>query len=172
MKLKKCLVLLLSLCLAIALCACGAKEDDTRGADGAQSNTTSDSQQTPSGDTGSSVNFGLQSAPDPDFDSPATGDDSGKLYTIVGDYAYELDPNTLQPTGDPLDPVTHLPVSNPVLEGENPSTPNNPQNQPQEPAAPADTQPDPEPVATAEPDPEPVATQEKLPNTGMFLEDD
>lgn len=173
MKLKKSLALLLSLCMVLTLCACNKEDKDVTNANPSQQsgqNGTVGDQQNPAD---SQVNFGLQSAPTPDFDSPATGDDSGKLYTIVGDYAYELDPATLQPIGDPLDPVTHQPVSNPVLEGENPSTPNNPQNQTQEPA----TQPT-EPSTPPESDP-PAQTEEpaqqaetKLPNTGMFLEDD
>ena len=167
MKLKKFLSLALCLCMVLALCACNKSNNDDTVANnpsttqGGSPSGTNDSQ----GDTG--VNFGLQSAPDPDFDSPSTGDDSGKLYTIVGDYAYELDPSTLQPIGDPLDPVTHQPVNNPVLEGENPSTPNNPQNQTQEPQQTAEPDSRPEPTQTPAP-----TTETKLPNTGMFLEDD
>lgn len=181
MKPKRVLVLVLAMCLSLALCACGKQQTPGAGVSpgsGPQTtqggDTTTDPTQPPAG---GSVDFGLQTAPDPDFDSPATGDDSGKLYTIVGDYAYELDPATLQPIGEPLDPVTHQPVSNPVLDGENPSTPNNPQNDTpvEPPVAPPPADPEPVVEPTTEPvveNTEPPAPEVSLPNTGMFLEDD
>lgn len=165
---RKLLVFALALCMVFALCGC---QKDEQTPDALGSNTThttpSDQQgQDNQGGTqqsgGSSVDFGLQPAPDPDFDSPASGGSNDKMYTIQGDYAYEMDPNTLSIVGPPLDPITHQPVDNPVLEGSNPSTPNNPQ----------DVTPPAEEPPAQEPDPEPVKPETKLPNTGMFLEDD
>ncbi len=176
MKLKKLLVLCLSLCMALALCAC--KDDNAEGTTSPSVPGTTDSalSTSPAADDGQqgggTVDFGLQTAPDPNFDSPATGTDSGKLYTIVGDYAYELDPSTLEPIGDPLDPITHQPVSNPVLDGTNPSTPNNPQNsQPPASQPPASQPPASQPPASQPPAPE-NTPDTSLPNTGIFLEDD
>lgn len=95
MNIKKCLAMLLALCMALALCACNADE-------GSEPSTPVEPpasmdpgvQQTDPGDANPDVSFDLQEPPAPDFDSPATGDDSGKIYTIEGDYAYEMDPVT------------------------------------------------------------------------------
>lgn len=167
MKLKKIAALGMAACLALAMCACSA-EGEPVPSDTVPSQGVTEPSTTPDSNPNPDVTFGLQTPPDPNFDSPATGDDSGKLYTIVGDYAYELDPTTLEPIGDPLDPITHEPVDNPVLEGNNPSTPNNPQNTP----APEASDP---PVQATPPvtDPAPSNTPDtSLPNMGMFLEDD
>ncbi len=177
MNTKKCLAMLLALCMALALCACNADE-------GSEPSTPAEppasmdpgAQQTDPGDANPDVSFDLQEPPAPDFDSPATGDDSGKIYTIEGDYAYEMDPATLKPIGPPLDPITKEPVNNPVLDGTNPSTPNNPQySNPTASEPPAESNPpvqsDP-PVTTTEPPTTPPSDENKLPNTGMFLEDD
>lgn len=68
------------------------------------------------------------------------------LFVVDGDYAYRLDPHTLEKVGGPLDPVTHEPVE--VKE------------QPQ-PDADVET-----PSATEPTD------ETKYPNTGIFVEDD
>lgn len=162
MKIKNLWVLLLAVCMMLVLCSCFAAAPE-QSEDQPGSSQAADPTEAPS----SALNFGLQPAPAPDFDSPATGSDTNKLYTIVGDYAYELDPTTLQAVGEPLDPITHEPVSNPVLEGSNPSTPNNPQNT-EPPAAstpPVQSEPPASPAPSATPD-------TSLPNTGEFLEDD
>lgn len=168
---KKLLALVLALMLALALAGCQASNEETPDALGVNSSQPApgDQQEQPGNQGGSQqggVDFGLQQAPDPNFDSPASGGSGDKIYTIVGDYAYEMDPNTLEIVGPPLDPITHEPVDNPVLDGENPSTPNNPQNSaPPASEPPASQPPASDPPATSTPD-------TSLPNTGMFLEDD
>lgn len=171
---KKLLVTVLSLCLLLSLCACDSAEEPP---DALGTNTTTPSQgdqpAQPSQDAtgtqtpGGGVDFNLQPAPDPDFDSPASGGSNDKIYTIQGDYAYEMDPNTLEIIGPPLDPITHEPVDNPVEGGGNPSTPNNPQDTPAASEPPASEPPASDPPATSTP-----TADTKLPNTGMFLEDD
>lgn len=177
MKSKKLVTAILALCLAVALCGCNADKEDTPNAIGpSQSVSQGDATTPPNSNDGSNsggrVDFGLQTAPDPNFDSPASGGSSEKIYTIQGDYAYEMDPNTLEIVGPPLDPITHEPVENPVLDGTNPSTPNNPQDT-QNNQTPATSEP---PVEPEKPDVPPETStppaEEKLPNTGMFLEDD
>lgn len=173
MKVKRLLALLLTATLALFLYACGADNAEQPSTPGAEPTVASPETQTPAEPqaTGNGVDFGLQPAPEPNFDSPATGGNSDKIYTIEGDYAYELDPSTFQTIGPPLDPITHEPVDNPVLDGNNPSTPNNPQNS----TPPASQPPASEPPASqppaASPSPSPSGDN-KLPNTGMFLEDD
>lgn len=99
---------------------------------------------------GGDIDFGLQSPGDPDFDNVPVGSYDDGLYTIEDGFAYALDPATLDKVGPPLDPVTHEPV------GEGPVVEEPPVEEPlvEEP--------------TIEPPPEEI----KLPNTGMFLEDD
>lgn len=175
MRSKKLLLLVLVLCMAMMLCACNKDEaDQTPDALGTADTQTLSTSGTPQGQqtptpqqtSGSTVDFNLQQAPDPNFSSPESGGSDDKIYTIQGDYAYEMDPNTLQIIGPPLDPITHEPVDNPVLDGSNPSTPNNPQDT----ATPVDNLPE-DPVDTPTPT-EPPKEDNKLPNTGMFLEDD
>lgn len=191
-----------------ALTACGNKEDDTlpaapnlgglvAGEDANQPtdpnaqaptpNFGGDGQSNQGGTGDQQLQFDLQSPGENNFDDvPLVRDDSQptKLYTIDGDYAYELDPNTLTPVGDPLDPVTHQPIA--IADQPEPETE-------EPPAEEGDPEPEP-PVVEPDPylvesNPEPEAEQpvpdividdlppeippeQKLPNTGIFLEDD
>lgn len=109
------------------------------------------------------IEFDLEGITDPNFDSitdvkPESVEDV--LYTVEDGVAYALDPNTLEPYGPPLDPVTHEPI---------------------ETAPPAVYTPAPTPVPELTPEPtnspiisaqESLTPDTKLPNTGIFLEDD
>lgn len=140
--------------MVLSLSACGGQDtpDDNTGITPPPTPTDMNTTLTPpaddslaGGSTGApSVDFGLEPVTPPTFDGFTTQQGTG-LYTIVDGYAYALDPETLEPTGPKLDPVTHAPV-----EPEEPT-------EPEEPA-----------------EPEPVVSEDdgKLPNTGIFLEDD
>ena len=133
-----------ALSCVVALSGCNNRKDEDPPSlspvASSQSSTSSSSE---------TVDFGLESPPSTNFgdiDSTVSQTDPG-IYTIIGGYAYALDPNTFEPIGPPLDPITHMPVE-----------------------LPAEDEPEPE----AEPEPEltkPTETN-KLPNTGIFLEDD
>ncbi len=185
---KKFLVLLMCLALAFMLVACGNSSDSEGTEPPANSGDASQGEQpgtqgSQSGNQGG-VDFDLNAPPDPGFDSPATNQsDDSKLYTIIDDYAYELDPNTLEAVGPPLDPITHQPVDNPVFGGTNPSMGNNPQYNNDDTTEPTDTTTPPDdmtkPADTTKPEDttKPTDTTKpddstKLPNTGEFLEDD
>lgn len=173
MKSKRLMALFLCAMMVLAMSACGAESAEGSTAPGVESPAGVPETIPPTDENGTDVNFGLQTAPDPNFDSPATGGSSDKIYTIEGDYAYELDPSTFQTIGPPLDPITHEPVDNPVIGGQNPSTPNNPQNSNPPESQPPASQPPASQPPTATPDPSPAPTGDsKLPNMGMFLEDD
>lgn len=102
---------------------------------------------------GDGVDFNLQSPGNPDFDNVPVGSFDTGLYVTEGDYAYALDPATLDKVGPPLDPVTHEPVQT--------------EAPPPDENAPEETPPETKPEETA-----PPAEEVKLPNTGLFLEDD
>ena len=155
MKPKKLLALTICACCIMGLCACGDKDTGANVPPSSSPSGAQLGQNSSDPNPSSDVSFGLTPAPDPNFSDPYANNDN-KLYTIVGDYAYELDPVTLQPTGDPLDPVTHMPVQNPVTDTENTLMDDNPQYNPN---------PEPSPSPSTKPD-------TSLPNTGMFLEDD
>lgn len=125
------------------------------------------------------VDFDLQS-PDASMEQ-ADGDDLGfddiqlgqevgitdGLYTIVDGMAFAIDPVTLEKTGPALDPVTHEPLD-PVdmlpdlnlLDDEIPTD-----EEPSVQSSDSTTDPTPKPEV-------PVSDKDKLPNTGVFLEDD
>ena len=136
--------------------------------------------------TGSDLTFDLDQPSQPSFDNiPLVRDDSQPttLYAMDGDYAYALDPDTMQPTGGPLDPVTHEPVTiadepsddqsvEELTEGEPPVVEGD-----QFLVEGDDTPTDEDPVVVEDPpvvsEPDPYVNPEvKLPNTGIFLEDD
>lgn len=182
MRMKRLLLLMLAFALTLMLCACQTEKPER------QPQQNGEATQLPAqGEEGegNKVDFGLQTPPDPDFDSPDTSEGE-KLYTIIGDYAYELDPATLQPIGPPLDPITHEPVENPVLDGQNPSSPNNPQynqqpennNQNQQPEnnnqnqQPENNNNNGNQSGQDQGGNQQPTEDTKLPNTGMFLEDD
>ncbi len=176
MNTKKVALFALAGCLVLALAGCKEEAENNPGVSDnpnpsptAMDSVAPTQDPTAAGTDGSSVDFGLQVAPTPNFDSPSTNQ-SDKLYTIVGSYAYELDPQTLEPIGDPLDPITHEPVANPVLDGVDPTAPNNPQASPSPSAVPS-AAPSTSPEPSTTPSPKPTG-EGKLPNTGIFLEDD
>ena len=123
--------------------------------------STSSAQPTQIGVSEDSLDFTIDSSvPDFSEDSSEVDESTGSeigtgntLYSIVGEYAYALDPETLQPVGDPLDPVTHEPVQefsslDPTVQPEN------------------------EPVPESSIEIETPTEVNKYPNTGIFLEDD
>lgn len=123
-------------------------------------------------------NFTLQSPGNTNFDDIGlTHEDDpqqSEMYTIDGGYAYALDPDTLQPTGDPLDPITHEPADLTDVENLNPPKVDpDPKLSEGDDKAEGDT--DTQVLADSISEgtsSEQVAPQVKLPNTGIFLEDD
>lgn len=122
------------------------------------------------------ISFGLQHSDTPDFQDvdgssssgfvPSAGPDVnpgltltgtvGPMYTEIDGYAYLLDPATLQPTGGPLDRITHEPV---VLSDVT--------------AAPEGSEESDGDVSSQGSPSAVVPTDDtKYPNTGIFLEDD
>lgn len=102
------------------------------------------------------VGFTLQPPSDTNFGSISNdpADMSDGLYTFEDGYAYALDPNTFEKTGPALDPITYQPVDVqpevPVVDPDPTSVPSTVESEP----------------------PEEVPQDVKLPNTGIFLEDD
>lgn len=93
------------------------------------------------------VDFELSKDENPDFDDEDLATDetpTEPIYIEVGDYVYRVDPVTLQPVGEPLDPDTLEPVDIPEGGEEYEETP-----------------------TTEEPNDE-----NKYPNTGVFEGDD
>ena len=185
------LALVASICLVLS--GCQAVEDVVGGIFGGDDpapTATPDQQQPPQdmsgtvpGDPDSEVSFGLQAPGDPVFGDVGLGQQIGNsegLYTILDDgYAYLLDPDTMEPTGEPLDPISHEPIS--AREETEPSAeptlyPVGGESLPPdvvETPAPSDS---PAPENTPEPTPAPTASpipvDIQLPNTGKFVEDD
>lgn len=180
---RRLLALMMSAMLVLSLLSgCGKKDNEEQTPppnDGVQ-----DGQQTvipgyeDGPDTSGDVSFGLQDPGDPTFSDIATGEDDG-LYTIENGYAYALDPTTFDKTGPALDPITHEVVDpqpqfdadgNLIQDGEGEG--NTEQLPPEgeggdgtESQTPPDTVQTPPPVVT-------IPEGQKLPNTGIFLEDD
>ena len=159
-KVKSKQFLALSLGTVCMFTAVGCRQSDTSNTNDAsaiaaqlaeQARIAQESQQNDQSSQLNTVDFGLQSPPTTSFDDVPLENSAAVdgLYTILNGYAYALDPNTFEPVGPPLDVNTHQPI-------------------PQEP----------EPEVVEEPAPPPVVeivepTEEtKLPNTGIFLEDD
>lgn len=165
--------------LSSVLTSCGGKDDatdteDTSTGDTQQTSDTSDSQPT--------VDFELQQTADPNFDAIEQGqsvDTSDGLYTLIDGYAYALDAETLEPTGPALDPITKEPIETQPAE----ETPTEEVGTTAETEQPADDAIVPEqPVVNEQPaeeqpieptaETEVVSEEVRLPNTGIFLEDD
>ena len=184
-----------AVCLMLIACmmltACKGKDDNGAGQSTGNPSGPADGTQvtipgyedgnfgeTPTGDTGNQgdVSFGLQDPGDPNFSQMGSSIDDG-LYTIENGYAYALDPNTFDKVGPALDPVTHEVLDpQPVLDGDIDSTPNDTQTDgdgvavnpfPGEEVPSSNGEPSQnQPANPAVPD------SVKLPNTGVFLEDD
>lgn len=120
------------------------------------------------------ISFGLTEPEHNDFGDPGVAQSTGAttgLYTIGEDgYAYALDPVTFGPVGEPLDPLTHEPIA--VTATTEPSA------EPTEPPEVLPTiPPTAPPVETVPPTVPPtvqptVSPENKLPNMGLFTEDD
>lgn len=105
------------------------------------------------------VTFGLASIDDPNFSDIS----SEGLYTIEGGYAYAIDPVTLDKTGPALDPLTKEPV-----ELDAPAEPVSSEEE----SVQEKTEEEPEEEPVEEETPVEIPESVKLPNTGIFLEDD
>ena len=175
---RRVLTLMLMAAMALLLLSGCGKKDDTPtppASDGVQDGQQvtipgyDDSQQENAGQ--GDVSFGLQDPGDPDFSDIGTGIDDG-LYTIENGYAYALDPTTFDKTGPALDPVTHevldpQPVFDEISDVEQ-TDPNvvAPEENTTEGSG-EQTPPEQLPPATPT-----IPDEVKLPNTGIFLEDD
>lgn len=155
------------LLIAVLFTACGEKGTGQSSDDGQQTNYFQNGGQ--SQDDGSTaepedLNFDMAPPTTPDFsDLTLTPASSEPLYTFEDGYAYALDPETLQKTGPALDPVTKEPIADAAApDTAEPETPVDGEGEPEvgEPAS-ADE------GAKTEPD-----ESVKLPNTGIFMEDD
>ena len=108
--------------------------------------------------------------------SASSEDDDDALYEIKDDgYAYRLDPQTFEAYGEPLDPETHQPISGTSTEYSGPSSEVEPKPVPSESEPEQEPEPEPsEPVENTEENTALVEPTEetRLPNTGLFLEDD
>lgn len=158
----------LCLLMALSLVGCGEKDEEDLPQDSGQA-APAPEEQVPPADLGATtpdvpgfglegtmggdgIDFQLQSSGNPDFNDVPVGSFDTGLYTVEDGFTYALDPATLEKVGPPLDPVTHEP-----LEEQPTETPLEPEQTPTE-APQEETTPPPAEV--------------KLPNTGMFLEDD
>lgn len=93
----------------------------------------------------------------------SSGEDSDALYEVKDDgYAYRLDPQTFEAYGEPLDPVTHEPISGSSVEFSGPTSSAEP-----EPDQSDSTEITDDSTVFVEP-----TEETRLPNTGLFLEDD
>lgn len=162
---RVCVHILLAMLLVLSLAGCGAlpgfggdTSGDTSGNQGVPTkvDNTVDSPQL--GVSEDQLSFGLTKPEDPGFNedlvSSVQGHEPmpvGDMYTEIDGYAYLLDPATLEPTGGPLDTLTHEPV---VLSDEKSEVSTEP------------------PVMDITPSSETPTEQTKYPNTGIFLEDD
>ena len=147
------LVLSLVLLLSVAT-GCGKKEEQ-------QEQLPEDQADVP---VSNPVDFDLEAPQEPAFDDITLSQEVGitdGLYTIENGVAYALDPDTLEKTGPALDPITHEPLEQDVTE--------------LVPIPDLDVgQETTEEVKPSEPTKEETTVPEevKLPNTGIFLEDD
>ena len=115
------------------------------------------------------VDFGLQDGGDPVFSDLGTGVDEG-LYTIENGYAYALDPTTFDKVGPPLDPVTHEPIGDAASDDGSVDASG-------EGSGEGDTTGEGEgngegAEGSSDEGSNGISDQTKLPNTGIFLEDD
>ena len=157
--------------VAIALCCCALSGCSML------SDTPSEQQQSiPSAQPSAPVEFELEALETPTFDNAGLPEGEGvsdTLYTIENGVAYALDPNTLEKVGPPLDPITHeelniVPEATDTLEVGDTLIPEKPMIS-ETPVVSV------QPSTTLIPDPTPeqtVSPEDKLPNTGIFLEDD
>lgn len=111
--------------------------------------------------------FGLTSPGDPNFSDMGSGQDEG-MYTIEDGYAYALDPATFEKVGPPLDPVTHEVVT--LTDTTDDTVPADTAVQPDDSNNEEETTTTPTQTQTQEPSK--IPEDQKLPNTGIFLEDD
>lgn len=180
---RKVLKLILCLCMALVLCflcGCGQGDGDTTATStpgGLDTPPPEDSQEMPEESAGElspppEISFGLEGPGDPIFGDPGLAQDTGSptgMYTIADDgFAYALDPNTFTPIGPPLDPVTHLPLDvtpEPTIEVSIPPEVTTPPVESEELPIAGDSIEGDTVTATVPP-------EDKLPNTGIFLEDD
>lgn len=112
------------------------------------------------------VDFGLQDGGDPTFSDMGTGVDEG-LYTIEGGYAYALDPTTFDKVGPPLDPTTHQPIDGADTSGTEGEGSDEGSGDGDASGESAEGEGDGEGADT-----QGIDDSKKLPNTGIFLEDD
>lgn len=190
-KYKGILVLMTVMILVLCLTGCKDKGKDKESSDGGGvTGAPQDGQQITLPDVGVSdtdgglapdeLDFGLQSPGDPDFSDYNTSQNEG-LYTIENGVAYALDPDTLEKTGPALDPITHEPIDS-TDTGDDSVIDPNPQPEQNDTSIvisdPEDTAvvSDPEDSIDTKNESEPSVSEPepeiKLPNTGVFLEDD
>lgn len=157
------------LCLAVAGCSGGGGSDKSSQPNDSSGDNYFQNQMSPTTNISateppSDVDFDMSAPAAPNFDNMTlTPAASEPLYTFEDGYAYLLDPDTLQKTGGPLDPVTKEPIEQePAGEpGEEAG-----EGEPTDPAEPET------PGETEEPPAAEIPEEVKLPNTGVFLEDD
>lgn len=165
MRKKLSLALAMSL-VVISLSGCAVVEKFTGGDTGEVSQPSSSSgiedNQLTVGVPEEDLNFGLEPESTPTFGEvsepeQATQEETDDtLYAEKDGYLYRLDPATLEPVGEPLDPITKEPVDL-TSEEEQAPTEQLPPVEEEEPESPSQEEP---------------TEENTYPNTGIFLEDD